>query len=390
LLPEVAEEPHSPYIGILKSKAIKALIMKDYPNKSLDDLRSDVDFALSDEYMIRVTARDKDPATAAGIANGHVTHFNHLLGSYSESLISRNEVVIRQQLQAIKDKLRTARAALNEFQEKNSAVALEQQKQHLISQELNFKTLIDSAKIAQKENQSNISALKAQMEKEAQLYISSELIVGSPLTQNLRSELSALEIKMAAVKADIKELHPDFIRLEKQHKQIQSNLSAEIERMAKSQIKHHDTSYEVMRRDLVRHLVEKEKIMASLSAYNVVLDEIKEKISAIPGLLVELDTLAIEVEKYRGMMQTVELKLQEATMQKQREPQAVVMVEKAVPPSSPSYPIVHLNIIVAGMLGLIAGVFYCFFMNYLEETRDDRLYALVKAIEITDREQYDE
>ena len=386
LLPEIADEPHSPYIGILKSKAIKELAMKDFPAKSMKDLRSDVDFSLSDEYMIRIDARDTDPVKAADIANAYVNYLNKLIASYSGLTISRNEEIIEQQLKDVKEKLREARGALSEFQENNKAVALEQQKQYLMNQKLDYQAKISTAAIAQKEIQSTIASLKEEMEKEAELYISSELIVGSPLTQSLRQDLSRIEIKMASLKADIKESHPDFVALKKQYEQIKNNMKTEIERMAQSRIKHPDTSYEIMRRNLVNLLVEKEKILASLMAYGTVLDSIEEKIRAIPKLLAQQDSLAMDVARYKNMIQTMELKLDEAKMQKMREPQTVVFVEKAVPSPTPSYPQPILNVVIAGIMGLIGGIFYCFFVNYLEETREHRLYKLVKAIEAADKE----
>jgi succinoglycan biosynthesis transport protein ExoP len=384
LLPEVAEAPHSPYLGILKSKAIKELVIKDFPTKSMSDLRSDVDFALSDEYMIRIDARDPDPVRAADIANAYVDYLNQLLASYSRSTVSRNEGIIELQLEDVKEKLREARGELSEFQEKNNAVALEQQKQSLITQKMGYQNKINAAKIAQKEIQSAIASLKEEMEKENELYISSELVVGSPLMQSLRNDLSRIEIKMAGMKSEIRESHPDFVALKKQYEQTRSNMKAEIERIAKSKIKNSDTSYETMRRNLVNHLVEKEKLLASLSAYKTVIDNIEKKIVAIPKLLAQQDSLAMDVERYKNMIRTMELKLDEARMQERRDPRTVVLVEKAVPEQTPSYPNLILNVVIAGILGLIGGIFYCFFVNYLEETREHRLYKLVKAIEAAD------
>jgi hypothetical protein len=39
---------------------------------------------------------------------------------------------------------------------------------------------------------------------------------------------------------------------------------------------------------------------------------------------------------------------------------------------------------VAGITGLIGGIFYCFFVSYLEETKEQRLYKILKAIESRD------
>jgi len=52
-------------------------------------------------------------------------------------------------------------------------------------------------------------------------------------------------------------------------------------------------------------------------------------------------------------------------------------VDEADPPQQPSFPILWLNVLVAGISGLIAGVFFCFFLNYIELSRIDKLEAVI-------------
>jgi uncharacterized protein involved in exopolysaccharide biosynthesis len=66
--------------------------------------------------------------------------------------------------------------------------------------------------------------------------------------------------------------------------------------------------------------------------------------------------------------------------QKEKEMQIAVIVDKAIPPEKPSFPVLWLNLIVAGMVGIIVGVFYAFFMNYIEETRKIRTTKIIKEL----------
>jgi succinoglycan biosynthesis transport protein ExoP len=384
LLPQVSEEPHSPYIGILKSKTIRELVQKDFPHKSLNDLRSDVDFSLSEEYMIRVDSRDENPENAAGIANAFVHYLNELLDTYSRSLVTEHQVTIGQDIAETKKQLDGARQALKEFQEQNNVLVPEAEKKRLMVQKASFQAKLESASVGLKENESKTAALQEQLKKESELYVSSDLILGSALLVDLRRKLSDTEIKMASLKVDIKESHPDYKVLQNQYDRIKKNINLEIERLAKSQIKGPESSYETMRRNLVNLLVEKERIKASIRACGIVIGRIEEKLMKMPELLFKQDSLEMEIGKYKKMLQTLEVKLEEAKMQEKRDPQDVVIVEKAVPPSQPSFPSVGMNLFVAGLCGLIAGILFTFFVNYLEETREQRIFRLVRAIEASE------
>lgn len=85
-VPFPKEEPQAPYIGMLKSKRITTAIQKEFPHKSLIRYYlSDIDFELTDEFMIKVYSRDSDPVKAADIANAYVRHLNELLQASSEN-----------------------------------------------------------------------------------------------------------------------------------------------------------------------------------------------------------------------------------------------------------------------------------------------------------------
>jgi len=387
LLPEIAEEPHSPYMGLLKSKALRALVQKDFPHKTIEDLKSDVDFSLSNEYMMEVYARDLDPVKAAGIANAYVKYLDQMIDSYSKSLTGRHESNIEQEIEGVKTKLDNARLQLKEFQEKSNAVALGEEKSQLVSQKMKLEAEVDADKIALHENDTKISALKQQIAEEEKLLSSSDFVVTSPLLEKLRMDLVNVEVNMTVKRTEIRESHPDFIVLKNQYERLKENISSEIERLVKSQIKGPDTFYENIRRQLVNLFVDQQRIKARQEACGIVIGSLENKIKGMPELLVQEDVLATEVAKYKKIVQTLEMDLQEAKMQKGREPQNVVLVEEAVPSGNPSFPVWWLNILVAVVVGMIGGVFYAFFIDYLEGTKEQRIFKLVRAIEASEQEE---
>jgi capsular polysaccharide biosynthesis protein len=57
-----------------------------------------------------------------------------------------------------------------------------------------------------------------------------------------------------------------------------------------------------------------------------------------------------------------------------RQPSApVVVVEAATPPERQVFPLALLNTIVAGITGLVLGIYYALFCGYLERLRGSRI-----------------
>lgn len=387
LAPLPSEDPQGPYIGVLKSKTIAGLVHKEFPQKRVEALlRKDMDFVLTNEYMIEVYARDKDPGLAAAIANAYVRYFNQLMGGYSLPPQSQTQVTIEEEISNNQKRLLEEMEALKAFQEKNRTANLDEEVRQLISQKTTFESQLERAQVEYNENNNRILATKKKLREEISIFKTSELVITSPLLEKLRSQLVDIEAKIATLGIEIKEPHPEYIALKKNYNEVKKNIDKEIERIINSQIKAPDTFYENLRRQLINLYVDKERIEAGIEATKAVLKGIDGKILEIPTLKNSLDTHVMEVERYRRLIDTLKVNLEEVKAQTRRNPQVAVMVEKAIPPPRPSFPILWLNVIVAGLSGLVGGVFYCFFANYLEETREGRIYRLWKAIESSEGE----
>jgi uncharacterized protein involved in exopolysaccharide biosynthesis len=382
LVPIASEDPHAPYMGILKSRAIAELVQKESHHKTIRDLKKHVDFSLSNEFMMEVYARDRDPVIAAGIANAFVKYFNQLLSGYSMPILSKNRAMIEEQIRNTKERLTKARQALQEFQQEKKVPDLDAEIRQLISLKMEFQSKFESTEVARQEIESKIAALKDQIRREAALYSLSDFVISSPILEKLRKDLTEVEIKMAGLRAKrTQDTSQEFLIFKNQYSQIKKNINAEIQRILKSQIKRPDTFYEAIRQQLVNLLVEEQRIQASLRAYRIVSDGIAERIQKIPVLIARMDSLEMDIERNKKILKTLEMNLEEAKMQGKRELQVVVVVDEAKPPIDPSFPILWLNVLVAGMAGVIGGIFYSFLVNFLEETRNERIYRLITAIE---------
>lgn len=381
LVPDAKEDSHGPYIGILKSKTIAELVQKEFPHKRVIDLmRRDMDFVLSNEYMMEVYARDRDAVRAADIANAYIKYFKQLMDEYSLKSQSEKQITIEEELAINQKNLLEARVARDLFQQKNRTANLDEEIKQLISMKTTFESQLELSLASYSENKKKTLTTKRKLKEEAIAFNTSELIIHSPLLEKLREQLVDIEAKRASLGVEIKEAHPEYMTLKKNYEEVKKNIAKEMEIIIKSQIKAPDTFYENLRRQLVNLYVDREGIKVSIRENKKTLQKLEERVIEIPTLKNQLDTLTAEVDRYKRLIDTLNITLEEVKSQAKRAPQVAVLVEKATPPARPAFPIIWLNIIVAGLTGILGGVLYCFLVNYLEETREKRIYRLWKTL----------
>src|SRR4030042_1136974 len=117
LVPSITKDEAAPYIGLLKSTKIAEYVHQEYPRKKVDKLiRFDIDFELSNEYMIRIYSRDNDPVLAANVANAYMKYLNLLLQEASLKNSEQNRDLLNKQLEDSEKSLQEAKNELKNFE----------------------------------------------------------------------------------------------------------------------------------------------------------------------------------------------------------------------------------------------------------------------------------
>ena len=137
---------------------------------------------------------------------------------------------------------------------------------------------------------------------------------------------------------------------------------------------------EQLRQDLVNLLIEKNRLDALRKGYSEVIKRVSKRLKELPGIKTGWNHLNEDVERHKKTYEQLKINLEEAEMQRTRQMQFVIVVDSAKSPDNPSFPKLWLNVIVALMCGTIVGVFYSFFINYIEEAGKMRTTKIIKEI----------
>ncbi|MFV1951242.1 MAG: GumC family protein [Nitrospinota bacterium] len=101
--------------------------------------------------------------------------------------------------------------------------------------------------------------------------------------------------------------------------------------------------------------------------------------SKITKIISKDDEIAREVDRYKEMLKKLHIQLEEIKAQEERETQNVVVVDRAEPPKRPAFPVLWINVIISGFCGLIGGVFFAFFMDYVDKIAKKKRFEAIET-----------
>ena len=144
-------------VGVLKSRTMaQALVdrfklQSRYRVKYVDDaikqLREATTIVTSREGVISVKVEDRDPATAAAIANAYVEVLDELVAQYGTGEASRQRTFLTGQVARARVDLDSAEETLRRFQERNRAIVLQDQTKGAIEAAARLKGEIMAAEV---------------------------------------------------------------------------------------------------------------------------------------------------------------------------------------------------------------------------------------------------
>ena len=379
--PLLLKDEYAPYIGLLKSETFAALVHAEYPRKAIPKLLlSDMDFEVTNENLIKLYSRDKDPDLAAEVANAYVRHLNRFLQNSSLENIEQDIKLLQAKLIDTRQKIMAAETALKTFEEHHTVASIERETSNLTDLKTSFVSQLESNRIQVKENSGKINALSVQLQKEDVILAKENFTVRTPLIEYLQKKLSDFSSQISAKSVELEENHPDMVILKEQYTKTSARLEEEIRKIVNAQIKPVDTFYEQLRQNLVNLMIEKNRLEAAVQGVASAINRINEKLKELPAIKTEYITLLETLNRHKKIYEQLQLDLHEIEMQRERQIQFVVIVDSATPPRSPAFPIVWLNALVALICGFTGGIVYAFFIESIAQSRAIRTRKLIKAL----------
>lgn len=309
-------------------------------------------------WLVDISAVSKNPELAARIANMLVeTYIKQTLGS---KLSASKDAAgwLEEQLKTSQKKVAESEAALLAYKEKYGIISFED-RQNIVTQKLSeLNTAVNNARIKRIGVEAQYRQIQEYLRGEATASTSETIskletlsqVINNPFIQNLKAELSNLEVDQSELLKKFRSKHPNVIAVQSQINSIRSRINAEVRQIITS-IKN---EYELA-------LAQEEEMRAAL-------EEQKQEALDLNQKAISYAVLEREAESNKRVYDTLLQRTKETNVTEQLETINIRVIDQASVPTYPIAPRKKLNIFLAMIVGLVGGAALAFFFEFLDNT----------------------
>ena len=309
-------------------------------------------------WLVDISAVSKHPERAARIANALVEmYIKHSL----ESKLSASKDAagwLEGQLQASQQKVAESEAALLAYKEKYGIISFED-RQNIVTQKLSeLNTAVNNARIKRIGVEAQYRQIQEYLNAEASASSAEAIVkletlsqvINNPFIQNLKVELSNLEVEQSELLKKFRPKHPNVIAVHSQIASVRQRISAEVRQIITS-IKN---EYELA-------LAQEEEMLAAL-------EEHKQEALDLNQKAITYAVLEREAESNKRVYDTLLQRTKETSVTEQLETINIRVVDPAEVPNYPIAPRKKLNLFLAIIVGLVGGTALAFFFEFLDNS----------------------
>lgn len=280
---------------------------------------------------------------------------------------------IQQQLTKTKEELGKAETALRDYKQSNGAVDLTEEARANVQSMAELEAQYRQASAANAEAQTRVGALRRQIGSNAHEAMASTAMSQDPTIQKLRQQLLEAETNPILSNASLTPNHPEVKQLQAQIGVLRRTLAQQAADVIGQQYgggvkANMDPIRQGLTKDLVAAEVEALGYQTRVDSLGKMVGSFNGKMATLPNKELALTRLmrnaSVTAELYKMLLQ----KYEETRIQEAMNVGNVRIVEEATLPEKPIRPKKLQNMLVAIVVGLMAGVGAAMFLEYLDDS----------------------
>lgn len=304
---------------------------------------------VDDTRLINVISRHRDPEIARQAADAVAQAYIDFNVSNRMEASQHTLKLLKDSLYEMKGSLEEAETEFAEYKQKVKLISFEKSQEMVVDKVREFNDAYFEARNRRLELNTRLAQLRKIIRANGQLDQLGSLVTNA-IISSLYNELVAAELELSRLSKVYKSKHPKMIQIKSKIYEIKGKLKAEIGKELKN--------LEVER----SILLSKEKVIQkTVSEY--------EKDAMDTGRKqLRHDILKRNLDMNQELYDSILSRLKEVDLLGKVDVSNVRIVEAAILPEKPVGPNKIRNLIIAGILGLIAGVGISFFREYLDRS----------------------
>lgn len=372
LLPAFTEGTVLAYVGMLQTDAVRERVTGLAPAKSVGELKNDVDVSSVKKYLLNVRVLDLKPEVAFTVANAYPKAFDQFLNDVAKHKREESLQGMRSSSESLVSQLRDARSKLADFLKTQQTSSLQKEGDTMIDRKSKLKMQIAENQVKldgiERRNTVALEQFKKEVANSAEV-----AAVTNPNIQRIKKEVADIEADLAAARAEFDGVqankHPKIRMLEARLEEKKELLSNEFSKVTTSETSSPDTLQEQLRREVAGHAQDETAVRTELLTQKLELEQMQMQLGdQQTPRLIEAQMTA-DVVRLEKMLDSLSLKINETQTQNLASTSSVVVLNKAELPKTAKFPSPVFNILIAAVLGLLAGIYLVFLLDFLQRSK---------------------
>jgi uncharacterized protein involved in exopolysaccharide biosynthesis len=369
LFPIPEEKIASLDVGILRGREIRSALADRF-RLPYSEVERRVDVTVSNEFMINVFARGSDPGLVADIANAmpelyeafHQRSMRSRAGEVAAVLEQRLDVLVAQRAE-IRAQLMAARAQSLSTADVAAMTRVESERDAALTEVAAL-----DAQMAQ--TAARRDALGRSLSDEGEIYALARSVNTTTALDRMLERVLDLRVDLASVTDGPNS--PRRHAIEQQLAEIEGSMVNERQRLAEATAKPQGSLHEQLRLELVMVGAQMAGLAAEREAAAARVSQANARFTEILAASGMHEDAVTQLERIDAQTTVATANLAAARLQEANASPPLLVVERAVPPDRPAFPLPILNAIVAALCGLVFGTFYALFVAQSERAAQVR------------------
>lgn len=294
--------------------------------------------AVKDTNLIRISVKAKDPELAAKIANTLAPIYVDYLSATLQEQMGKSAAYIEHQMQEEQKNLEAATEALKNFLAQPQSVnELQKDVDAKLEQLTQFKTMLNELEVQENATRASLENARALLAKEPKILEVEKSIMSDPVMAGIAGEKVGNISDALDLTVKSQEINQNYTLLSDRVAQLEVELAGII------------SQKEALTANIQKIQKELEGLQTTLAQKQTEYNRLQQQYT------IALDTYNTFLQKYQEARITTSSKIGDAN---------IMVVSPAIVPESPVAPRKALNVAISAVLGLMAGAFVVFFMDY--------------------------
>lgn len=318
---------------------------------------------VKDTEILKIQVRAQSPEEAEYIANFLVNTFLDRMTQLVRGEKKTVREFIGQRLAESKKELAQAETVLEDYKREQKIAAPDEEIKALVDRLADVNKVAADNQVAMVTAQARFASANQQLGREKPGFIAD-----SPLIQQYKGKLADLEVELVSLSETYTDKHPKVIANKAAIAETRTKLASEIARVVSADA----PSMNPIHQALLQGKMQAEADISATTAQKKAIDKLmgdgEKRLDALPakqqGLVKVMRDASVAQEIYIMLAKRHE----EARIGEVMEPTEIQVIDTANAPEKPVSPKKALNIVIAAIVGLLAGCGYVFMQEHLNRS----------------------